>query len=458
MFHPILSEKTKIYSASNIEIQNIDLKLVSLVNKFENATRYTVGKYNIHSKTVNETLSLSEDGDILIINYADFIWSRNSVSAILHKLARDNYDLVLNHPLSIDTKECDFFESEIQRSNNIESSLIVEKSIRQTDWWYKQYEYLNSRGARYKSLIYWKRETVNSIFYIFRGFHLNVLAFRKKTHKGQLLPQIEFGTLDGNYFPYQIKQLGAKEYFMSDLSVGCVGAFTNRDSALYPITKDGFYVSNLHRHAEVHHGKNEINNLKKYMVIFEANFKPEDEDINDLIQQSEFDIRNILEMPVGIINTPDENDLILRAELSQLLVEEKYLKTNLKLVLSKILRIMLDIISYALLTIYICRQILNFIKVIFRMINLRIRLEWKKYFKFNKNHNTINDLNRISADEINQIVRLRSRQQYLWLRALKRGNSNFRMYKKWGINRLFATMVMRIGYKTMQIEKEYNSQ
>lgn len=145
-FHPLIHEKVKAFQDKNIEIHYKDLKLVSLVNRFEKSSRYKLGKYNVHSETFNETLNLADKTDIIILNYADFIWSDNLIRLIIQKLVDNSFDVILNHPLTVDSKEFDNFKSEIDDYKIIKNSFIIEKSLQETDWWYKQYEYLNSRG------------------------------------------------------------------------------------------------------------------------------------------------------------------------------------------------------------------------------------------------------------------------------------------------------------------------
>jgi hypothetical protein len=180
-------------------------------------------------------------------------------------------------------------EIDLMRDKNerlkLNPSKLIEISLKTATWWYNQYTWGSSKASNYLSLIYWK---IAENIYLFRGFHIHPLAFKFRNSKGQTLPKIEFGTLDGHYFPLILVKNGWNDYFVNDLKEICVATWTSRTKSDY-FQNEGNFNSRLKRHIQNDQVQSEISNLEKYVLIGNSN-----SDISKILEISRFNLERTL--------------------------------------------------------------------------------------------------------------------------------------------------------------------
>lgn len=300
--------KNKI-EKSEILFRTSVIRVLEHSKSLRHLTGYNIGKYNIHSIAVNDEIKRSSENDVIIFNYSDFVWGNGSLRNLVQLFnSNDNIDIVLNHPLTIDKNKQMDLRNIIYSDLGITNQEITNISIDSAKWWYEKYEWLNHEGDSYQSLIYWPlNEKKNS--YLFRGFHLNLLAVRKVI-KGKIeLPLIKLGTLDGNYYPWQLKPLSPTIFFVDDLSFINIGTFASQDISTLSKNRFGHYIGNLQRLAKREFGKNEISNLFNSLIISTRSITSnENEKYKALTIQH---LKPILDLEVPIINSSSIYDLVL---------------------------------------------------------------------------------------------------------------------------------------------------
>ena len=246
-----------------------------------------VNKYILHSHGFNLILKNLKEGDIYVSNYGDFAWSENAIIKILEILSDNKIDLITCHPVTMG--ENSLAEIDLKKDKNeslkLNPSNLIEISLKTATWWYDQYTWGSSKTSNYLSLIYWK---IAENMYLFRGFHIHPLAFKFRNAKGQALPKIEFGTLDGHYFPRILVKNGWNDYFVNDLNEICVATWTSKSKSYYFQNEENF-SSRLKSHIQNNQVQSEISNLEKYVLIGSNN-----SDVSKILEISKSNLEKTL--------------------------------------------------------------------------------------------------------------------------------------------------------------------
>jgi hypothetical protein len=295
IFKIITSAQSLKYIKSNVQkyawfcectFEFVISNAITRLDQIERITGLKLDKYPIHSHGFNLAIQKLEDKDILIFNYGDFIWGDQSINKILNLLEDSGKDILTCHPLTCDDQDIKIIDK-CRQSNGklkIPSDELMKTSLNSAKWWYDQYRWGNSKSSDYLSILYWK---ISEEQYLFRGFHVHPIAFRKLSKRGATLPPINFGTLDGHYLSALTAQ-GWTSHFTSNTEELCVGTLTNKSKSYYFKTEKNF-SNRFVNHVIQNHNIHEIDNLKNFLFIGDI---PEDKE--KYIQISTENLKNTL--------------------------------------------------------------------------------------------------------------------------------------------------------------------
>lgn len=278
---------SKVNWPAKFSWQIIESEALSTIFNLEKILGIQFNKYILHSHGFNLILKNLEDGDIYVSNYGDFAWSENAIVKILEIFSDKKIDLITCHPLTMGENSLSDLESMRNKNEKLKLNPIalIDISLKTASWWYDQYTWGSSKTSDYLSLLYWK---IAENTYLFRGFHIHPLAFKLKNSLGQSLPKIEFGTLDGHYYPRILLKNGWKDYFIKDLNELCVATWTSKTKSYYFQNEKNFSVR-LKSHIQNNQVRSELANLEKYVLIGNSN-----SDVSKMIEISTLNLEKTL--------------------------------------------------------------------------------------------------------------------------------------------------------------------